>query len=105
VATGLVGANDVATPLRLLVGAQRNVQVLLGEVSDIQADAKEIIFNGKSFSYDHLILAAGSGSTYFGHEDWRSIAPPMKILEHAAEIRRRLLMSLEQAEQTPNPIK
>ena len=63
VATGLVGANDVATPLRLLVGAQRNVQVLLGEVSDIQADAKEIIFNGKSFSYDHLILAAGSGST------------------------------------------
>ena len=103
VATGLVGANDVATPLRLLVGAQRNVQVLLGEVSDIQADAKEIFFNGKSFSYDYLILAAGSGSTYFGHEDWRSIAPPMKILEHAAEIRRRLLMSLEQAEQTPNP--
>ncbi len=103
VATGLVGANDVATPLRLLVGAQRNVQVLLGEVSDIQADAKEIIFNGKSFSYDYLILAAGSGSTYFGHEEWRNIAPPMKILEHASEIRRRLLMALEQAEQTTNP--
>jgi NADH dehydrogenase len=100
VATGLVGAGDVATPLRLLVGAQRNVQVLLGEVSEIQPDAREIIFNGKSLSYDHLILAAGSGSTYFGHEDWRGIAPPMKILEHAAEIRRRLLMALEQAEQT-----
>ena len=102
VATGLVSRGDVATPLRLLVGAQRNVQVLLGEVTAIDADAKEITFNGKTLSYDHLILATGSGSTFFGHEDWRSIAPPMKILEHAEEIRRRLLMALEQAEQTHN---
>ena len=46
-------------------------------------------------------MATGSGSTYFGHEDWRTFAPPMKILEHAEEIRRRLLMAMEQAEQTP----
>ena len=103
VATGLVSRGDVATPLRQLVGAQRNVQVLLGEVTEIQPDAKEIIFNGKAMAYDHLILATGSGSTFFGHEDWRGIAPPMKILEHAEEIRRRVLMALEQAEQTPDP--
>ena len=102
VATGLVSRGDVATPLRQLVGAQRNVQVLLGEVSEIQTEAKQVIFNGKAMAYDHLILATGSGSSFFGHDDWRGIAPPMKILEHAEEIRRRLLMALEQAEQTPN---
>jgi NADH dehydrogenase len=103
VATGLVSRGDVATPLRQLVGGQRNVQVLLGEVTQIHPAGKQIIFNGKAYSYDHLVLATGSGSTFFGHEDWRTFAPPMKILEHAEEIRRRLLMALEQAEQTPDP--
>ena len=103
VATGLVSRSDVTTPLRELVGKQDNVQVLLGEVTTVNPEGKQIVFNGKAYSYDHLILATGSGSTYFGHEDWRTFAPPMKILEHAEEIRRRLLMAMEQAEQTPNP--
>ena len=103
VATGLVSRGDVATPLRQLVGRQRNVQVLLGEVTEIKTDSKQIVFNGKTYGYDHLVMATGSGSTYFGHEDWRTFAPPMKILEHAEEIRRRLLMAMEQAEQTPDP--
>jgi NADH dehydrogenase len=103
VATGLVSRGDVATPLRQLVGRQRNVQVLLGEVTQINPEGKQIVFNGKAYSYDHLVLATGSGSTFFGHEDWRTFAPPMKILEHAEEIRRRLLMAMEQAEQTPDP--
>ena len=103
VATGLVSSGDVATPLRQLVGKQRNVQVLLGEVTELDANKKQIIFNGKAFTYDYLVLATGSGSTYFGHEEWRTFAPPMKILEHAEEIRRRLLMAMEQAEQTPDP--
>ena len=103
VATGLVSRGDVATPLRQLVGRQRNVQVLLGEVTELDPAAQEIRFNGRRYSYDHLVLATGSGSTFFGHEDWRTFAPPMKILEHAEEIRRRLLMAIEQAEQTPDP--
>ena len=103
VATGLVSRGDVATPLRQLVGRQRNVQVLLGEVTEIKTDTKQIVFNGKTYGYDHLVMATGSGSTYFGHDDWRTFAPPMKILEHAEEIRRRLLMAMEQAEQTPDP--
>ncbi len=103
VATGLVSKADVATPLRQLVGSQFNVQVLLGEVTQLNPEAKQILFNGKAFDYDYLVLATGSGSTYFGHEEWRSFAPPMKILEHAEEIRRRLLMAMEQAEQMPDP--
>ena len=103
VSTGLVSRGDIATPLRELVGKQRNVQVLLGEVTDIHPEGRQIVFNGKSYGYDHLVLATGSGSTYFGHDSWRTFAPPMKMREHAEEIRRRLLMAMEQAEQTPDP--
>jgi len=105
VATGLVAEADVASPLRLLVGQAANVQVLLGEVMDINPDAQEVVFNDLHYRYDHLILATGSGSTYFGHEEWRPLAPPMKILEHADEIRRRVLTALEEAEQTPDQLR
>ena len=103
VATGLVGQADVASPLRQMIGDAPNVQVLLGEVDEINVKDKEIVFNDRRYAYDHLILATGSGSSYFGHEDWRPLAPPMKILEHANEIRRRVLSALEEAEQTPDP--
>jgi NADH dehydrogenase len=103
VATGLVSEADVASPLRQLLGKAPNIQILLGEVEEIDPMAKEVVFNDRRFRYDHLILATGSGSTYFGHEEWRPEAPPMKIIEHADEIRRRVLMALEEAEQTPDP--
>jgi NADH dehydrogenase len=103
VASGLVSEADVASPLRQMVGQAPNIQILLGEVVDIDPAAKEVVFNDHRYGYDHLILASGSGSTYFGHEEWRPLAPPMKILEHADEIRRRLLMALEEAEQTRDP--
>ena len=103
VASGLVSEADVATPLRLMLAKAANVQVLLGEVVDLDPDAREVVFNDRRLRYDSLILATGSGSTYFGHEEWRPLAPPMKILEHADEIRRRVLSALEEAEQTPDP--
>lgn len=103
VASGLVSEADVASPLRQMVGQAPNIQILLGEVSDIDPEAREVVFNNQRYGYDQLILATGSGSTYFGREEWRPLAPPMKILEHADEIRRRLLMALEEAEQTPDP--
>ena len=103
VATGLVAEGDVASPLRQLVGQAPNVQVLLGEVEEIDTQAKQIVFNDRQLAYDHLILATGSGSSYFGHDEWREAAPPMKILEHADEIRRRVLLALEEAEQTRDP--
>lgn len=103
VASGLVSEADVASPLRQMVGDAPNIQILLGEVVDIDPAARQVVFNGQHYSYDQLILATGSGSTYFGREEWRPLAPPMKILEHADEIRRRLLMALEEAEQTTDP--
>jgi NADH dehydrogenase len=103
VASGLVSEADVASPLRQMVGQAPNIQILLGEVVAIDPEAREVELNGQRLRYDHLILASGSGSSYFGREEWRPLAPPMKILEHAEEIRRRLLMALEEAEQTREP--
>ncbi|MEX0588632.1 MAG: NAD(P)/FAD-dependent oxidoreductase [Cyanobium sp.] len=100
VASGLVSEADVASPLRQMVGQSANIQILLGEVIDLVPEEKLLVLNDQHYNYDQLILATGSGSTYFGHEEWRPLAPPMKILEHADEIRRRLLMALEEAEQT-----
>jgi NADH dehydrogenase len=103
VASGLVAQADVASPLRQMVGTAPNVQILLGEVVDLDPVAREVHLNGQRYGYDQLVLATGSGSSYFGNEHWRPLAPPMKILEHADEIRRRLLMALEEAEQTCVP--
>jgi NADH dehydrogenase len=103
VAAGLVAEADISIPLRQFFVNDDNVQVLLGEVVDLDPAGKTVVFNGHHLAYDHLILAAGSGSSYFGHEDWRPLAPPMKILEHADEIRRRLLNALETAEQCGDP--
>ncbi|MFM7086766.1 MAG: NAD(P)/FAD-dependent oxidoreductase [Cyanobium sp.] len=102
VASGLVAEADIAVPLRQLFAGADNVQVLLGEVVDLDVAGRTVLFNDRHLRYDHLILAAGSGSTYFGQEAWRPLAPPMKILEHAEEIRRRLLNALEAAEQCPD---
>jgi NADH dehydrogenase len=103
VASGLVSQTDVASPLRHLVGQAPNVQVLMGEVEDLDVDQKELIFNNRRYRYDHLILAAGAGSSFFGHDEWRAFATPMKTLEDAATIRRQVLSALEEAEQTPDP--
>ena len=65
---------DVATPLRGLLEKATNVQVLLGEVVDLDPANRELVFNDRRYRYDHLILATGSGSSYFGHEDWRAEA-------------------------------
>ena len=62
VSTGLVSRGDIATPLRELVGKQSNVQVLLGEVTNVYPEGKQIVFNGKAYSYDHLVLATGSAA-------------------------------------------
>ena len=103
VASGQVSEADVATSLRLLLAKASNVQVLLGEVVDLDPDAQEVVFNDRRLRYDSLILATGSGTTYLGHEEWRQLAPPMKILEYSDEIRRQMLLALEEAEQTPDP--
>jgi NADH dehydrogenase len=102
VASGLVSQTDVASPLRVMLGESKNIQILLGEVDDLDPTAKEVVFNNRRYRYDHLIIAAGATSSYFGHDEWREQALPMKSLEDAYAIRRQVLKSLEEAEQTPD---
>ncbi len=103
VASGLVSQTDVASPLRIMLGSRPNIQILLGEVEEIDPTAKEVVFNERRLRYDHLIVAAGAASTFFGHDEWAEFATPMKTLEDAYGIRKRVLGALEEAEQTPDP--
>ena len=98
VASGLVSQTDVASPLRVMLGESENIQILMGEVDDINTKDKEVVFNNRRYRYDHLVLAAGATSSYFGHDEWRSEAIPMKTLEDAYAIRRKVLNSLEEVE-------
>jgi NADH dehydrogenase len=99
VATAGLAAPSIAAPIRLLFRRQSNVTTLLGEVTQIDPAAREVhLADGTRLAWDHLILAAGATHSYFGHDDWARMAPGLKTLADAFEIRRRVLMSFEAAE-------
>lgn len=98
VATAALSPANIATPIRKALRKQRNVTVLLGEVIAIDVDARTVRFDGRSISYDYLIVAAGVRHSYFGSERWATFAPGLKTLEDALEIRRRFLLAFEDAE-------
>jgi len=100
VASGLVSATDVGSPLRVMLGSSPNIQILMGEVDDIDPAAQVVAFGDQQLRYDHLIVAAGATSSFFGHDDWRVHATPMKSLGDAMAIRRQVLSALEEAERT-----
>ncbi len=104
VATAGLSAPAIAAPIRHLFRQQANVTCLLGEVVALDATARRVQLNdGATLAYDHLIVAAGSGHSYFGHDEWAPFAPGLKTLEDAFEIRRRLLFAFEAAEREPDP--
>lgn len=104
VASATLSPADIAAPIRHILRGQSNVAVLLGEISDIDLEQKRIALNsGARISYDFLILATGVGHSYFGNESWSTIAPGLKTLEDALEIRRRFLVAFELAEQETDP--
>lgn len=98
VATGALTAGEIATPLRGMLKRQRNVRVVLGEVRGFDLQGRRVLHAGNAIDYDTLIVAAGAGHAYFGHDEWRSAAPGLKTLEDAIEIRRRILAAFEAAE-------
>jgi NADH:ubiquinone reductase (H+-translocating) len=101
VATGSLSPGEIAAPLRGVLSRQKNVQVLLGEAKDIDPDAKRVILrDGAGFSYDSLIVATGSQTSYYGHDDWRHWAPSLKSVEEATEIRHKILYAFELAERS-----
>ena len=99
VATGALSPGEIASPLRVVLKRHRNTEVWLGEVIDIDAEAcKLTLSNGRELGYDTVIFATGSSHTYFGNEQWAAIAPGLKTIEDATEIRRRILLAFESAE-------
>ena len=98
VATAALSPADIAAPVRAVLDKCRNMEVILAEVIGVDVAAREVKTHERVFPYDYLILATGSRHSYFGHEEWEKLAPGLKSLEDAIEIRRRILMAFEFAE-------
>ena len=104
VATAALSPADIAEPIRRILSRHPNVDVVMGEVTGIdRAQKKVVLADGSFVPYDRLVLATGSSYSYFGHDDWARIAPGLKTIENARQLRARLLMSFEQAEMSDDP--
>ena len=104
VATAVLSPADIAQPIRAVLRDRANVEVVLGDVTSVDAASKQVeLADGSRLPYDYLILAAGASHAYFGHDEWEPYAPGLKSLEEATDIRRRLLVSFEEAEREKDP--
>jgi NADH:ubiquinone reductase (H+-translocating) len=104
VATGGLSAGDISSPLRSILSQQKNVQVIMGEVVGLDASAQKVLLkNGEAIGYDSIIVATGSSHHYFGKDEWSAIAPGMKTIEDALEVRRRIFLAFEAAEKESDP--
>ena len=98
VATGGLSPANIASPLRRVVGGQRNCRVVLGEVTGIDVGGRSVLTAEDAYPYDTLIVATGATHNYFGHPEWEDRAPGLKTVEDATGIRRRILEAFETAE-------
>jgi NADH dehydrogenase len=107
VATGIISSGEIAPPTRIVLRNQKNVQVLLGEVTHIDLASKtiksELLGHTYVTPYDSLIIAAGAGQSYFGNDHFAEWAPGMKSIDDALEVRGRILGAFEQAERSSDP--
>jgi NADH dehydrogenase len=98
IATGGTSPGDICSPLRSVLGRNRNTRVLQAEVTGIDAQRREVVLADGRIAYDTLIVAAGSHHHYFGHDEWARHAPGLKTVEDALDIRRRIFSAFEKAE-------
>src|SRR6184192_4978688 len=98
VATAALSPADIAAPVRAILHKCENVEVILAEVQSIDVNKRIVHAGDLALAYDYLILATGSRHSYFGHPEWERLAPGLKSLEDAVEIRRRILLAFEYAE-------
>jgi NADH dehydrogenase len=99
VALAVLSPAEIAQPIRTILRRQKNVEVLMDEVVGIDTDARQLALgSGARLGYDYLALATGATHSYFGHEEWAPLAPGLKTIEDAIEIRRRVLLAFELAE-------
>ena len=106
VATAGLSPGQIATPIRTILRKQKNAEVLLGTVTAVDKDRREIVLANDSrdhrINYDYLVIATGARHSYFGHDEWEQFAPGLKSLEDATELRKRILLSFERAELEPD---
>ena len=102
VATAALSPADIAAPVRAVLSKCKNVAVILAEVQSVDVEAKKVKTVDLEIDYDYLILATGARHSYFGHNEWEILAPGLKSLEDAIELRRRILMAFEYAEKITN---
>ena len=98
VATAGLSPGEIASPIRWIFRGRHNIEVVLGEVQDFDLDRRVVKIADREVPYDYLIVAAGASHAYFGHDEWEPLAPGLKTLEDAVEIRRRVLLAFELAE-------
>ena len=106
VATAALSAANIAVPIRGILRKQKNLDVVMAEVTAIDARHRAVeLADGERIPYDALIVAAGAGHSYFGHDEWESLAPGLKTLDDALTMRRRVLSAIETAERERDPIR
>jgi NADH:quinone reductase (non-electrogenic) len=98
VATAGISPAEIAAPIRWILRGHENVEVLLGEVIGFDLSQKLVRLADLEIPYDYLVVAAGARHSYFGHDEWARLAPGLKTIEDALEIRRRVLLAFELAE-------
>jgi NADH dehydrogenase len=100
VATAALSPADIAAPIRAVLSKCSNVEVILAEVEAVDIEAKKVKTVDSEIDYDYLILSTGARHSYFGHNEWEKLAPGLKSLEDAIELRRRILLAFEYAEKS-----
>jgi NADH dehydrogenase len=103
VATASLSPADISAPIRSVVRDQQNCDVVLAAVTSVDVVNRRLILTEGEIGYDYLVLAAGATHAYFGHDDWAPIAPGLKTIEDATELRRRILLAFESAEYEGSP--
>jgi len=103
VATASLSATSIAAPLRHILRRQRNLTVLMEEVTAVDLAARRVGCGSRWLDYDWLVIATGATHAYFGHDEWAPFAPALKTLDDAQSIRRRVLLAFEQAEREDDP--
>jgi NADH dehydrogenase len=103
VATAALSPADIAWPIRSIFSRQADVAVQMGKVTGIDAQGREVILDDRRVAYDHLVLATGARHSYFGRDEWESVAPGLKKITDTTAIRERVLLAFERAEVTDDP--
>ena len=104
VATGALSPGDIAQPLRAILRKSKNTRVVLGEAVGLDPVARRVeLSDGGTVDYDTLVVATGARHAYFGHDEWAPLAPGLKTVEDATDIRRRILIAYEAAEREADP--